>query len=218
VNRTVGILAGFAALAAGAYLGNMSWAQQQPQYTQQQAPLQARSIAFVNLSQVIKNYQKYKTFQEQLKSESQRVQSELENKRNTAVNEQKQLEQPSLASAQREQIEKDIKRIQREMQDSMDEAKSRIQKAEFDQFVVMYKEIKEAVEVYARSYAIELVLQYSDPVNQADFYSPPFFQQKLVNRACMPVYLDPRMDISDAVTSMLNRRLASAASPQGHNN
>ena len=42
-----------------------------------------------------------------------------------------------------------------------------------------------------------------------EFYSPPYVQQRLkMPNAFMPMYVDPRMDITDAITQMLNRRVA----------
>jgi hypothetical protein len=52
-------------------------------------------------------------------------------------------------------------------------------------------------------------MQYTDATG-ADFYTPANFQHKLTNRACMPMYVDPRLDITNEVTQMLNSKVASA--------
>jgi Skp family chaperone for outer membrane proteins len=204
-----------AALVALAGFINTGRAQQaqQPAYAYsqqpQRAPLQTR-IAVVNIGQVIKNYKKFQAFELELKQQSSVLQREFENKKAQAVSEQKELERQDLAADRREQLERDIKRLQREMQDSYDEAKQRMSKREFDQLVQIYKDIRDAVNAYAVTYNFEMVLQYTDAIGP-DAYMPPNFQQKLTNRACMPIYVDPRLDITREVTEMLNNKVASAA-------
>ena len=213
MKRNLGILAGMAALALAVYLGN--WARAQQNYAQQRAPLQTR-IAIVNLSQVIKNYKKYQSFEEELKQQSKGVQQALDGRKAQAIAAQKEMEQPTITAERKDQLERDIKRLQRETQDSVEDAKQKMAKREFDELVQIYKEIKDAVDAYARAYAIELVMQYQDAVGP-DVYSPPHFNQKLLNRACIPIYVDPRIDITEPVTAMLNQKLASAVSqaPRG---
>jgi Skp family chaperone for outer membrane proteins len=214
VKRTLGILVGAATVALGVLVVGYAWTQQaygqnQTQPAQRQVPLQTR-IAIVNLAQVIKGYKKYQSFELELKQDSQGIQKEIDTKRTTALNEQKELEKPETGAPRREQLERDIKRLQREMQDSVDEAKARIQKKEMDQLLQTYREVQDAVARYARAYALELVLQYSDAVG-TEMYSPQNFSHKLANRACMPIYVDQRMDITGPVTDMLNQSLASTA-------
>jgi Skp family chaperone for outer membrane proteins len=198
-------LAGLAVLGIGIGLGSLGRAQQQFQ----RPPLQTR-IAIVNLSQVIKNYKKFQAFEGDLKSQTQAIQRDLDQKKTQATSEQKEMEQPATPPERREQLERHIKQMQREVQDSIEDAKQKMSKREFDQLIQTYKEVKDAVDAYARAYAIELVLQYNDAVGP-EVYVPGNFQHKLANRACMPIYVDPRMDITEPVTTMLNQKLASAA-------
>lgn len=212
MKRTVGILTGVAALAVGVYLGGQSLAQSNNQYpagtAAAAAPLQTR-IAVVNIGQVFKNYQKCKTFQAEIKQQAQTMQQNIDGRRAQALAAQKEMENPQTPPARKEQLERDLRRLQREYQDATEEAKQQLAKHEFEQLVQTYKEIEEAVQVYARTYAIELVLQYADPDSQ-EKYLPAYFQQRLSNRACMPLYLDPRMDITANITAMLNQRMASS--------
>jgi Skp family chaperone for outer membrane proteins len=198
-----------AALGTGIGVGGVVWAQQGNMTSR--APLQTR-IAVINLSQVIKNYKKFQAFEQDMKTQTQAIQRDMDAQKAQAIGEQKELEQPTLTAERRDQLERHIKQIQRQMQDSIEEAKQKMSKREFDQLVQTYKEVKDAVDAYARAYAIELVLQYNDAVGQ-EVYAPPHFTHKLSNRACMPIYVDSRMDITEPVTMMLNQKLASAAAP-----
>jgi Skp family chaperone for outer membrane proteins len=216
VKRTLAILAAVATLATGAYLGNYVRAQQQGyqqgSYSQPQtqaAPLQSK-IAIVNIYQVIKNYKKYQGFEADIKTKSTNVQHDLENKKAQVVSYQKEMEKAETPPTKRDEYEREIKRIQREMQDTVDDAKQKLTKEEYDEMVKTYREVSDAVEVYARAYGIELVLQYGDGVGSEKF-QPPHFQARLNNRACIPIYVDPRMDITGPITTMLNQKFASAA-------
>jgi Skp family chaperone for outer membrane proteins len=182
----------------------------QPYYQSQQRPAVQSRIAVMNLGQVIKGYRKYQNFEAEMKQQSTMLQQDLEKKKASGVAMQKELETPGLAPDRREQLEREIKRLQREMQDSVEEAKARIAKREVDQLVVIYKDIKDAVDAYARTYGFEMVMQYTDAIGP-DAYAPQNFSHKMTNRACMPIYVDQRLDITAEITQMLNNRVASAA-------
>jgi Skp family chaperone for outer membrane proteins len=221
VKRTVSILVGVATLGVGVYLGSCLWAQQPASSSARPAaaPLQTR-IALVNLGEVIKNYQKFKMYQEQLKNDSLPLQKELEQKRALAVAKDAEAKKPETPADKREQLLKEIKVMEREMQDKVDEANNTFGKRRMDQLVTIYKDVQAAVGAYARSYAIELVLQYSEG-NETEKFSPTNLQQKLGNQACMPIYNDPRMDITQSVITMLNQHMAtttptSGTVPAGH--
>ena len=245
MKRNTGILVGLATLGVMLGTGAFGIAQQQygqnqqpnypaaqPAYGQQpqynppaqysqsstSAPLQTRGIRVINIGQVIKKYQKFQQYEASLKQVTQELQKKVEGQRAQAQNLQKEMERPDTPSTRREELERQMKQLQRQAQDELDEAKQRMTKNEFEQMVQIYKEVEDAVGAYCRSGNIELVLQYSDAM-APDKYLPQNFQQKLVNRACMPIYVDPRMDISQAVVDMLNRRLASApGAPAIHGN
>jgi Skp family chaperone for outer membrane proteins len=200
-----------------------NYGQPQPSYNQAQqysqpaassAALQTRAIRVINIGQVIKKYTKFQQYEAGLKQQTQELQKRVENKRTEAQNLQKEMERPDTNPTRRDEIERQMKALQRTAQDELDDAKQKITKSEFDQMVMIYKEVEDAVAAYCRSGGIELVLQYSDAAGP-EKYLPPNFQQKLVNRACMPIYVDPRMDITQAVIDMLNRRLASSGGSTG---
>ena len=218
MKRTVVILVGLATLGAGVYLASQVWAQQPGQAPARPAvaPLQSR-IALVNIAQVIKNYDKYKNYQAQIKAELAPLEKELEAKRAAAIAKENEATKPDTPPARREQLQKEIRAMQREMQDKIDEINSSTSKKRLEQLQTIYRDIQDAVAAFAKAYAYELVLQYSDGADTAEKMSGPFLQQKLGNGACFPLYIDPRMDISAPVTQMLNQHhaqsLHSSAAP-----
>ena len=79
----------------------------------------------------------------------------------------KQMKDPKFAD-QRADFEKEIKRLQREMQDKTEEARTALDKKQGDIIVLVYKEVEEAVNTYARQAGLEMVLHYNDAVAETD--------------------------------------------------
>jgi Skp family chaperone for outer membrane proteins len=207
------ILAGVATLGIGVYVGSYVRAQQGGQApAPARAPLQTR-VGLVNIAQVIKNYQKFKAYQEAIKREIEPLNKEIEKKKTVAVNMKTEMEKPETPQAKKDQLEKDIKRVNREMQDMMDEANKNFSKKSLAQLEIIYRDVETAVTTFARSQGFELIFQYSDGVDPTEKYSPAMLQQKLGNQACIPIYSDDRMNITAAVTDMLNRNIAAAPAP-----
>src|SRR5207244_4383067 len=96
--------------------------------------------------------------------------------------------------------------LQRQVQDIREEAGAKLSKERYDVLVGIYKEIEEAVKVYAVAKSLEMVLHYNDAIGQ-DLYLPEIFQRRLANNACLPIYVHPQLDITEQITLMLNRRV-----------
>lgn len=218
MKRNVGILTGVAALGAMA-LGQVSaHAQVPPQQPIQQTtatmpanapvamqqPLRTR-VAMVNLAHVVKNYQKFQNLQREFEETYKTFDKQLESKRQLLVQYQAEAQKVQADTAAREQWERKMRDLQREMQDMGEEAKKQLSKKQGDQVVIIYKEIEEAVQVYARSKDIELVLHYND-MQPSDLYSPMNVSRKLGLGAAFPIYAAPGMDITNDITTMLNTR------------
>lgn len=209
--RTVGILAG---VALGVYVVSHGLGQSGAQQTQQTAPLQTR-VALINLRQVIKNYTKFQSYEKEVKAQVDEFQKKIETKRAKLIADQGEMAKTTTTATLKDQLEHEVKQLQREMQDMSDEAKTSMSKRDFDQFVLIYKEIHDAVDSLARQYGIEMVLQYNDSPG-AEAYSPQNFQPKLASPTCFPIYFDNRMDITKHVTDMLNSKYAGAAAAPGN--
>lgn len=228
MKKTISILAGVATLSAAIYASSRLWAQQggyaqQGAYqAQPTAAAQPRTrVALINLGQIIKNYQKFKNFEEQLKNDTQWYQKEID-KRKVQMQQLTTDSAKMTDTAQREQAERQMKTLQREVQDYTEDAKTKLSKREFDALVQTYREIQDAVGRYAKANDVELVMEYNDAIGN-DVFSPPFFSRKLTNNACVPMYAAPGMDITGVVVEMLNRSMAAttpaapAPTPGGNN-
>lgn len=212
MKRTLIIVAGFATLAAGVYLASRVGAQtyQPAQGTQPTAaPLRSR-IAVINMVQVLKNYKKFQNAEAEVKAQVQKVDSQLEVKNGEALKMKKSFQEATDPNV-RDGLEKDLKKLQREMQELQEDTRKNVMKLQGELSVQIYKEVEDAVKLFAKVNDIELVLHFNDAMTQVDYYSPANVQRKLLTVGpLMPMYFDPRMDISMAVTKMLNDRLAAA--------
>lgn len=220
MKRTVATLAGMAILGVTVYLGTKAWAQQPAAQPPAPAPLRTR-IALVNMATVIKGYKKAQDFQNQLINQGKGLDGQyLEPLRKQLVEKQKDYQNPSCPPAQHEQLERDLRKLQLEFREREEDCRKRMSSQQGVWTVQLYKEIEDAVRVYARSYDIELVMFYTDPTNPADPYDAAVIQRRLSMGAAMPMYASPGMDISDSVVTMLNRKLepaAAAPAPTGGN-
>jgi Skp family chaperone for outer membrane proteins len=213
VKRTIGILAGMATLGIGVYLGSQVFAQQPGggnRTTTSSEPLRTR-IAVVNLVQVLKKYSKFQTCDAELKQQISKAKTELDplEKQIRALQAKAQL--PETPIAEKENIKRELERLTLQYREKAEDADKAFMKRSGELAVQIYHEVEDAVDLFAKSNAIELVLMYNDALKSQrdEFYSPPYVQQRLkMPNAFMPMYVDPRMDITDAITQMLNRRVA----------
>jgi Skp family chaperone for outer membrane proteins len=213
VKRTVVILVGVATLGVVVYLGSKVWAQQGSPGAARPAavPIQTK-VRVANIGQIIKNYSKFKFYQEAMKKEMEPIQKQVDAKKAQVTAYQNEMQKAETTTARKEQLTKEIKQIERQMGDAVEEANQSFAKKRIDQLVTIYKDVEWAVNAYARAQAIELVLQYSDGVDPAEKYSPASLQQKLGNQACIPIYMQPGMDISNDIVDMLNRQVTGGGS------
>ena len=214
MKNTVMSLAALAALGVIAYLGTRLHAQNQVQQTAataQSKPLQTR-IAVVNLPQVIKKYRKWNEFETSYKTLYGQYNAEFEKRKTAGLDFKSQLDKAT-DDPTRERISAQIKELDRQVQDLGEAAKKQLGKMRDDQAQLVYQEIEQAVQAYARANDIEMVLHYSDAVNPQDYYHPMNIQRKLQMGACMPMFLARGMDITDTIAVMLNQRLGATSAP-----
>lgn len=167
-------------------------------------PLQSR-IACVNLTKVLNDYKKWGGFKREMEETVKNFDKQLESKRGLLLQMQNDAAKVTDAAG-RESLERKARDVQREMQDLNDEARKIMGKKQGDQLVILYREIEEAVQVYARTKQIELVFHISDAINPADLHNPNNVQRKMTMGASFPMYMAPGMDITNDIVTMLNTR------------
>jgi Skp family chaperone for outer membrane proteins len=205
VKKTVLAVGGFIVLGVLCYVGQLSGQAQSSQNATQGAaaqPAPARTrIALLNLTYVIKNYEKYKHFQEEIKGIVEPFQTKDAEFRHQLEELRKKVEaNPS----QREELEQKAKEIQRKLEDNSLEAKLKLGKRSDEEMKILFQDVYLAAQGYATSHDFELVLHYNDAVTKEDFLSAQNIARKLNTGALMPLYVQRNMDISQDVVNLLN--------------
>ena len=203
MKRTVAIVAGVVTLGLALYVGGRLTAD--PGAPAEAGPAPTMKVRLVNLQYVIKNYKRTEALRNEHAEVFKQYDAQIKQLKDTIEGRQKQLTDPNLAD-KRDAIEKEIKRLQREMQDKTEEARTALDKKQGDLIVLVYKEVDDAVRTFARTSNIELVLHYNDAVLESDRNSAANIARKMSAGACMPMYMLPTLDISQEVVNVLNAK------------
>jgi Skp family chaperone for outer membrane proteins len=174
----------------------------------------------VNLQYVIKNYSRTEILRKEHTELFQKFDKEINEIKKEIEGRTAQMQDPMYA-ARRGDFEKEIKRLQRTMQDKTDEARAALDKKQGDIIVLVYKEVEDAVNTYARTAGLEMVLHFNDAVAETDRNSAPNIARKMSAGACMPMYITPGLDISQDIVNTLNamypaRTTSAPAGGSGH--
>lgn len=211
----------FLALGALCYVGRLSGQTQTPANNPQAAaqpaaPLRTR-IAILNLTYVVKNYDKYKRFNEEIKAyiepfhkKDTDLRAKLDELRKQAGSAPRQGQSP-----QTEKLENEARKIQRELEDNAAEIKLELSKRSDNEMKTVYLDICNAAQSYARSHDFDMVFHYTDAVTEQDYFSPQNIARKLNTGALVPLYIQPKMDISEDVVKVLNYNVSGASAPSG---
>jgi Skp family chaperone for outer membrane proteins len=211
VKRTVILsVAGVALLGVVLYVGRL-W--EQTAHAAPSGPPTSR-IALLNLSHVIKSYAKYAVFQEELKQAVDPFQKRDQALKLQAEEYAKSMTKPETSQPQREEIEKKLKELQRQVEDNKAEANKALVKKQEEQLKILYMDVRQVAERHAVAQGYEMVLHYNDHVKAEEYWSPQNIARKMNAGALMPLYYVGGIDISQAVIDTLNTVYKS--NPQQH--
>lgn len=162
-------------------------------------------IALVNLAQVIKTYKKVIAFQNEVKGSLQPLQEKAKGIQQQIEAHTKELQKTDLAAATREQLEKNLRAYQRQMEDLNNDAKASWAKKNDEQMVILYKEVMDVAQRYAASHSFELVMHYNDATtDMPEYWHPGNVARKIQAGACIPMVIHPGMEITKSVVDTLN--------------
>jgi RNA polymerase sigma factor (sigma-70 family) len=171
-------------------------------------PVQSR-IGLINLTRVLKSARKFWALQAELRAKTEQARHNLDVLRKQAQQYQAEFVDPATPAGRREELNRKIVQIKREIEDEQEGARARVARMSGDALTATYKEVEEAARRIANVKGLELVLFYTDAVTEADFYNPDNLQRKMTQPgALVPLVAAPGMDITDAVIGVLNRTTA----------
>ena len=205
-----------AALASVTLVGSWLWAQPggstAPKTT---APAAAQTrIALLNLTQVIKGYNKYINFQSEMKGLLKVYEDKHTKLRATIEGYQKDIQKPETSPQQKEQMTKEVTKLQREVEDNNNDAKTALGKRSDDEMLLLYKEVQDAASRFAMARNYDLVLTYNDAAsNSPEFFAPMNVARRMQTAALLPLYSAHGMDISEEVKNALNAAYGPVKAP-----
>jgi len=214
VKRTIIVLAGVMILGLGVYVSNRLWAQTPGGAPPAAAQTKTR-VGLINLTYVIKNYNKFKAYQEDLKKTVEPYQAKDTGLKTEAERLAKEGQETKTLPQRRDQIEKRLKEIGREIEDNKNDAQKIVIKKQEDQLKTLYMDVRRVVDKYAQSQALEMVMHYNDAVTDDEYWSPPNIARKMQAGALMPMYMAPGIDISYNIVTTLNSQYPAPAAAGG---
>jgi len=173
-------------------------------------------VAVVNMNSVLKNYMRAQELNTKIKNKVQFFSNKMNEKRTEVQRIQAELTKPTLTPQQKDQYEKDILRLQRELQDLDAQARKEIGKEQGDIAVQIFKEIEGVIQAVAAANGFDLVLSFPDSASTQpdEMYSQDNVVRKMASQAAIPLYYKPHIDLTNAVVQTLNTRYPpSSATP-----
>jgi Skp family chaperone for outer membrane proteins len=183
-------------------------------------PTGTTRVAVINLGAVFTKYEKTAWYKDELARTLKGMQEEAKKLTLDIAGWQTKLQKNELKGEAKEQLEEKLLNAKRRYEDLDRLAKSRVGKTQQDSLEKMWGEIHDAVKTYAAKHKIELVIAYGDHVKKEASMTFPDIDRKMRTAdqgGSMPFFVGPGVDISEAVTEMLNQnyRAEKAKAPAG---
>jgi Skp family chaperone for outer membrane proteins len=195
------MMAGAAVLSLAVFVGSKATAQTPAT----PAPTNKSRVALLNLTYVVKNYTKFKTFQEELKQAVDPYQAKDTSWKKEGETLVKESQDPKTTQQRREEIEAKLKTLQRQIEDNKVEASKVLNKKQGEQLKILYNDVRVAAYRYASTHGIDMVLHYNDAVTEADYNTEANISRKMQAGALMPIYMAKGVDVSYEIVQMLNQ-------------
>jgi Skp family chaperone for outer membrane proteins len=161
-------------------------------------------VAIVNINKVLKNYNKAQTLNNQIKVKVQAYAKQMNDLRDQMQRAQAELTKPTTTPPMKEQLEKQIVNIQRQLQDIDNDARRVIGKEQGDVAIQIFREIEGVIKAVATSNNFDIVLSYPDATDDNEMYVQENVVRKLATQAAMPLFYKPHVDMTAAVIQTLN--------------
>jgi Skp family chaperone for outer membrane proteins len=203
VKKTVIVMAGAAVLSLAVFISSNVSAQTTP--STPPAPTNKSRVALLNLTYVVKNYTKFKTFQDELKAAVDPFQAKDAAWKKEGEALVKESQAPATTQQKREEIEAKLKDLQRKIEDNKVEASKVLNKKQGEQLKILYNDVRVAAWRHASAHGIDMVLHYNDAITEADYNSEPNISRKMQAGALMPIYMANGVDVSVQIVQLLNQ-------------
>jgi Skp family chaperone for outer membrane proteins len=198
VKRTVFVAAGALVLGLAICFCATTWAQ--PPASSTPTPSNAKSkVAMFNLTYVMKHYEKFKSFEAEMKATVKGYQTKDEQLKKQIKELAEAAQKPGTTPDQKERAQADIKAIQRKIQDNQEDFGKVVGKKQGDQLKILYMDVRNTVHRYAAAHGYDVVMHYNDAITSEEYYSGQNITRKMGAGALMPIYMGSGVDISQDI-------------------
>jgi Skp family chaperone for outer membrane proteins len=164
-----------------------------------------RDVAVFNVAKVMKDFQKWQFFANEMNKVRAAETAELAKMGETLAKMKAQIEAKDTPTATREALEKQYKDLSRQYQDKSDEVRRRIDEQSSKHLKELHDDIKVVVEAVANKNGFGVVFAYPDATTEEEKKSPLYFELKLRPPAALPFFVSQNCDITEAVVQTLNK-------------
>jgi Skp family chaperone for outer membrane proteins len=161
-------------------------------------------VAVVNINAVLKGYNKAQSLNAKI-SEKVKAYADQMNKIREQMTKLQTDGQKALDVKTKEGIEKDLMRLNHQLQDLDDTARREVSKEQGETAVLLFKEVEQVIKAVAVTNGFDLVLSYPDATTPDELYSPPNVVRKLASQAAVPMFYKPHIDLTSSVVTTLNQ-------------
>jgi len=189
-------MAGVLSLTAAVYFGTQLVAKPAPPA----APAQTR-VAVLNLRRVIKNYDRYQQFIEEMKKQEQGYVDAIKAKQTQIEALTKQAE--LLQGPARDAKEKEMRTVQQEIENIKLDARKEMAAKGNDEMVKVFIAVRDAASRYAKANNFDLVLHFEGAGDEKEVDTSALVT-KQINAGCSPLYWNSSLDISGPVLDAVN--------------
>lgn len=197
--------ASVAVVGALIYVGSL-WAQSAavPSVPAKPAAAPRTKIALLNLTYVISYYHKYQAYKEEMKGIAKPFEDQIKGKQAELEAFKKEATNPATTKDRVEELQKQAKALQFEMENISNDAKNKLAKKAEGQMVELYREVQDTARRYAVSHDFDMVLQYNEPIEKDAYYTAPNVERKMGAGALIPMHYSNENEISYDVMNALN--------------
>ncbi len=168
----------------------------------------SRGTAVFNVARVMKDYQKWQYFAQEMNKERQVRGGELAKLRNDIIElENKARTEPVVAK--KTEYEQAMVGLQRQFEDKERTVRKEIDDKSATHLRTLFAEIRTVVDAVAKTNGFDLVMAYPDALTEEEMRSPLYYDLKLRPPAAMPFYVSPSIDITGVVVTTLNKNFPS---------
>jgi Skp family chaperone for outer membrane proteins len=166
-------------------------------------------VAVINLGYVFNKYERAATLKEELQTEVRKLQDDAKRTAESINVLQQAMAKGDFKNGTKESYEEKLINARRRLEDLQRTAQIKIGKQQQNQLMLLWADVRDAVKIYSAKQKIDLVFSYGDPLDKAQTDTFQNIDRKMRSvdaGGSTPFFMNPGVDISEAVTELLNRR------------